>query len=632
MDYDDHYARWSYEQLLLQQPHIAYDGLWRVGWRHFVVCPALATAQTSDGEDLANWFNNNCCVITAPIEIVASCPQGAEQVPERTAEERAALVGVPRVRRNVLVDMGLVLPKQFPPFTIRFAAATVVLVTRERLNTSQEEDAQTAFTSIGYGTLNFDTDPAWDSETDAFREPGRQGDLDLLPSRRLPTCVGASLRSLLEEDEDFWIDNRNQVLASPHTDPNSLLPVTWTSSKGLSCFVEATALHPENIRTYLSIYDTVHLALPIAEQFQFTCEAMGVTPMELRKLVEMGRLKIVLPQPLDRYRPDWLSEVADNAPHGLLFSRRLAAATIADARRRIPLLYPPLGPADRYLLLHTLLTNSQKLVKADKEGQFVASLKYLSSTWAQTEWLVQSRGAMGTTAFGVGGLSAMLFEHLTGRDLRLELWGAGLKVSWAAALGSHAFPYKSDGHDYDETALCDFVASVYSPIQNLKISTVPPLALTAIADILAINNNVPVIDFAEGFSTVTISRLRKFILNISKESSDAESLESAIRSFNREVRHYENRADRLQRVDIVGLLAGVAVASGVVVNPDIARMAPLAAPILGFLLGIAIDEAPRRYEGAGAIVDFLNSVLTCRNNPDAVLIARARKDVAALKP
>ncbi|MDA8153507.1 MAG: hypothetical protein M0003_12525 [Acidithiobacillus sp.] len=631
MDYDDRYARWSYEQLLLQQPHVAYEGLWRIDWYHFIVCPNLETAKAADGSDLATWFNNNCCVIGARIEMVISCPPGAERVPERTAEDRAALIGAPRNRRDILVDMGLILPKTFPPFTIRFSDGNVVLVTKECLDLSQKEEAHKAFLSVGYGTLRFDTDPIWDSEKDDFRNLGRQGDLDLLPSRRLPTRIGSSLRLLLEEDEDFWIDNRDQVLAAPHMDPNSLLPETWQSSKHTSCFVEATALPPHNIRTYLSIYDTVHLALPIAEQFPQACEAMGVTPTELRKLVEIGRLKIVLPQPLDRYRPDWLSNLADNAPHGLLFSRRLAAATIVDARRRIPLLHPPLGPSDRYLLVHTLLANSGKLVTADKEKQLVASLKYLSSAWAQTEWLVQSRGAMGITTLGVGGLSATLFEGVTGRDLRLEFWSAGLKVSWAAALGSHAFPFKSEGHNYDETAYCDFVASVYSPIKNLNVSTVPPLALTAVEDILAIDNDVPVLDFAEEFSSVTIRRLRDFVFNISKDNLDKESLDSAIRSFNREVRHYEKRADRLKYVDIVGLLAGGLTAAGAVVNPDIARMIPLAGQILGILLRIAVDEAPRRYEDAGRIVDFLNAVLAFQSNSDAVLVARARKDVAALK-
>lgn len=637
LDDNDHYARWSYEQLLLQQPHIAFSGLWRLDWRYFVVCPTLETARTVEGKDLAKWFHNNCRVVTAPIVIVASCPPSAERVPERTAAERVALVGAPRSTRDVLVDMDLALSKHFPPFTIRpvgakFVLVTkVVLVTKEPLNASQADEAQTAFASFGYGTLDFETDPAWDSKSDAFRDQGGQGDLYLLPSRRLPTCFGSSLRSLLEEDEDFWVDNKNQVLASLHTDPNSLLPETWTSSKGLSCFVEATVLHPENIRRYLSLYNTVHLALPIAERFQLACEAMGVKPMELRKLVEMGRLKIVLPQALDRYRPDWLSEVADNAPQGLLFSRRLAAAAIADARRRIPYLYPPLGPADRYLLLHRLLTNSRKIVGADKEEPFVAGLRYLSSTWAQMEQSIQYRGAIGTTALGIGGFSAMLFEHFTGRDLRLEFWGAGLKVSWAAALGSHAFPYKSEEYDYDETALCDLVASVYSTTPNVKIRTAPPRALAAVADILVIDNDVPVLDFAENFSSATINRVRKFILKIIEDNPTTESVEAAIRSFNKEVRHYEKRADRLQRVNIIGFLAGLAVASGEVVNPDIARLVPLVGEALGFFLRTFIDKAPRRYERVGAFVDFLNSVLAGRKNPDAVLVAHTRKDVAALK-
>lgn len=631
MNYDDHYARWSYEQLLLQQPHIEFGGLWRIGWRHFVICPQFQAARTIDGEDLAGWFHNKCRVITAPIEIVASCPLGAERVPERTAAERVALVGAPRTIRDVLVEMSLALSHDFPPFTIRFGNQKVTVATKESLTSEKIEQARSAYAMLGhYGDLNFETDAAWESEKEPFRISGAQGDLDLIPSRRLPSCFGYDLRALLEEDEDFWVDNRHLVLATPHNDPNTLLPEGWASSKKLSCFVEATAFLPENMRTYLSLYDTVHLALPINTTFRLGCQAMGVTPKELHKLMEMGRVKIILPQAIDRYLPDWLSEAAERAPQSLLLSRRLAAATIVDARRRIPFLYPPLSVAERYILLHVLLAKAKDIVGSEKEPQFVQSLKHLGAVWAQVEWAVQSRGAMGSTVAGVGGLAATLFEHFSGRDLRLEFWGVGNKVSWATALGSHVFPFKSEDQGYDESALCDFAAGMYSSSLKGKSNTAPPAILAAVADLLAIDNDVPVLDFAGEFSSATISRLREFVLGLVRNNSTPEAMEDAIRSFNADVRHYEKRADRLKRINLVGILAGIVGASGVL-DPTMERIVPLVANVLSSIVGIVIEEVPRRYEGPGKIVDFLNSALAGQTNAGTVLVARTRSDVARLR-
>lgn len=629
MNYDDHYARWSYEQLLLQQPHVEFGGLWRIGWQYFVVCPRLETARTVDGKDLPGWFHNECRVITAPIEIVASCPLGAERVPERTASERAALAGAPRTLRDVLVDMSLALSRNFPPFTVRFGNQKVEVVTKESLTPEELDQARHAYAVLGHGgDLHFETDVAWESAKEPFRRAGVQGDLDLIPSRRLPSCFGHALRSQLEEDEDFWVDNRDMVLATPHNDPNALLPDGWTSSKKLGCFVEATAFLPKNMRTYLSLYDTVHIALPITTTFQSSCKAMGVMPEEIHKLMEMGRVKIVLPQAIDRYHPDWLSEASERAPQSLLLSRRLAAATIVGARRRLPLLYPPLSVAERYTLLHVLLAKAKDIVGSGKEPQFVRSLQYLGTMWTQVEWAIQSRGAMGNTVAGVGGLAASLFEQLSGRDLRLEFFGVGNKVSWASALGSHVFPFQSREHGYDESALCDFVAGMYN--FSPKSSTAPPPILAAVADMLSINNDVPVLDFAADFSSATINRLREIVLKLAGDNPTPEAMEDAIRLFNADVRRYEKRPDRLKRINMVGIFAGIAGVSGVL-DPTMERIVPLIGSILGPILDIVVEEVPRCYEGPGKIVDFLNSALAGQRNAGAVLVARTRNDVARLK-
>jgi hypothetical protein len=323
-----------------------------------------------------------------------------------------------------------------------------------------------------------------------------------------------------------------------------------------------------------------------------------------------------------------LSAVAEAAPKSMMLSRRLAAATIADARRRIPLLYPPLAPRERYALLHAIAEHAEDLVGAKQKEKFVKFVGELGSTWSGAEWAVQVKGAMGTSHLGVGMIAAAVYEQVTGRDLRIELWSAAQKVEWAAALGAHAFP--SAAHGYDEANACDLVAGLYGPTSSRLPAVAPRAALAAINDLLAIDSRVAIVDFAKEFSSSDVSRLRELVLRLARENVDPDYLAQAISSFNAEVRRYEKRPDLLKSVNVVGMFSAGAVAAGAV-DPALQKVVPLAGMLLGFVVNRIIDEIPRISGTGGRVVDFLNSALTGRVNPDAVLVARAGKEIARLK-
>ncbi|WP_437975341.1 hypothetical protein WMF11_46415 [Sorangium sp. So ce295] len=625
--YDDHYCRWSYEQLLLQQPQIQFAGLWRQGYQHYIVCPTLSTAKAAGGEDLRLWFDKQCRVVTAPVKIVEQCPAGAERVPERTCEERARLAGAPRTRRDVLVDLGLALPPDFPPFTIDDPGTDVVFVTTRKLSDTEKSQVSSAYAEMGYGVqILFAVDPSRDPQNETFRFEFGQGDIDLLPSRRLPTKYSRDLRFLMEDDEEAWAASRERLFASSDSCATELLPVAWQHSRGLSCLVDATVFAPDDIRSQLCLYDTVLLALPLENSFEENCAALGVSSEELSRLVELGRVRILLPQAIDRYPLNWLAALAERAPKSILLSRRLAAATVADARNRVPLLYPPLSPVERHAMLHMLTDQASNLVGPARAADFVQFVYELGATWAGAEWSVSSRGAMGTSHLGIGAISSAVYQQVTGRDLRLELWSAAQKVEWAAALGAHVFP--SSAGEYDESAACDLVAGIYGG--GFVGSTRSRFTLSAVSDLLALSSKVDVVDLAKEFSSADIKRLRDLIDRISRENIDPDYLKDAIGRFNAEVRHYEKRPDLLKSVNVVGLMSAGLAAAGIV-DPSIAHVVPLAGIMLGFVLNRVIDELPRHSAPGGRVIDFCNSLLTARANPDAVLVARARKDVGRIK-
>jgi hypothetical protein len=622
----DYYARWSYEALLQQQPHVKFEGLWQLDREYFVVCPELATATTMDGSDLQGWFDYSCKTAGSPVRIVAMPPHGATPVAERTASDRARRFGAPRPIRDVLIELSILLPPEFPEFTVDGLNPGAAIVTRRPLSPEEHECALRAYANLGdYLPIQFKVDPDRDLAAKKFRFKTQNGDIDLIPSRQLPREIGRTLRGLVEDDDDFWSTNRKEVLASTRTDTAFILTEEWQNRNRLACLVDAGVGQLENLRTYLSIYETVLIVAPLADYFEQTCANGGFTETEFVRLLETGRVKLLLPQALDRYPAKWLSAAAEHSPSSLLLSRRLASATILEARRRLPILYPPLNPRDRYCLLNTMISVMAKLVEPARSQDFVKFVGELGRSWSNADYFVHARGAMGTSHLGVGLIAGELYKSISGRDVRLELWHAAQKIEWATSLGAHTFP--TIAHGYDETAACDMIAGLYSPsIGNLKRTRM----LGAVSDILAIDNTVSIVDFAREFSSADIVRLRELLVRITSENLDEDFLKEAIHRFNTDVRHYERRPDLLKSVNVVGLIAAGAVAVNAV-EPSVQRFVPMAGSILGILLNRLIDELPRHSVVGGQVVDFANSMLTGRTNPNAVLVARVRKEIARLK-
>lgn len=117
---DPYYARWSYKRLLLMQPHITVQGLWKLGDWFYASCPDLDKGlKAKDDQPLQEWFNSSGRATCSLIKLSATIPQGATQVPERTVEERAMLSGEPLSVRDAYVQLSLALPKDFPKFEFK---------------------------------------------------------------------------------------------------------------------------------------------------------------------------------------------------------------------------------------------------------------------------------------------------------------------------------------------------------------------------------------------------------------------------------------------------------------------------------------------------------------------------------
>ena len=290
--------------------------------------------------------------------------------------------------------------------------------------------------------------------------------------------------------------------------------------------------------------------MPLADTFAEVLHSLGATEAELVLLAEAGRIRFLLPQPIDRYPAPLLNALAIRAPNSLLLSRTLAAATVADSRRRIPLLYPPLDITERHEVLRGL-KGSLEMLDAASRPLAAAVFKALRRIWNRHEGWIARRGGTGTSQLGAGLIIAAAVDAVLGRDLLIELSHAAAYVEWAAALGAIVFPVVSDS--YSEQGHAELCASVYSGVAEREVKVNFGQVDVVLRGILGLENDAPIADFQSAFEGEDVDRLRDIVSGIAEVNLDPEFLSHAISEFNSRVAQYEHRTEKQATHDLVGL-------------------------------------------------------------------------------
>jgi hypothetical protein len=191
-------------------------------------------------------------------------------------------------------------------------------------------------------------------------------------------------------------------------------------------------------------------------------------------------------------------------------------------------------------------------------------------------------------------------------------------------LGAHVAPHVTDSYDDQEYVKC--LASLYSGTAGNALETLQPKVLTALEGLLAVND-APLVDFANSFGGGDIERLRVILQDMVAGCGSSDDLERAIADFNREVRHYASRADRLLRVDILAFIANlVALAMGTSV-PAEATIGMILSK--GWLTSLTEDRAATNAT-VGRALDSLNAKLAGVRT-DVVPVCRMKKQLSSLK-
>ncbi|OQP58838.1 hypothetical protein A3860_39200 [Niastella vici] len=593
----------DYQTICLQQPHLKIRGIWKLDGNYFIVCPGLRKESlTMDGELFSEWFQKNK-ILTSPTLISAYIPKRATQVRPLNQIEIADLAGSPRNLTFFYYDLLLNLPKLFPKFKLQDQNGLVTVITEKELSNTEIEQFKEVLTKLNERiNIEFQVN----ASLEKFEQRLIEQPILLKPSKTI-FSRHPELRRICEEDEDFWMSQKYQLLQS---NPNSkdFMKDGWLNATS-SCLVSEYA-HPSDIRNYLTLYNTVFLRMPILEHHNSYMKSLGCTMDELLKLCHIGRIKLVLDQPLDRYSPEVWSALTMLNCNQFILSRRLAAVVVTDLRHRMPLLYPPFDIETKYELLHGLYT----FLKNKPETQEVTSLiKILCLVWGDYFESIQRLGSHGLNQSGVFHILNYMFSKHN-KDYGVEIMDTSPSVSYAAAFGANLISRNM----YNDAPLAELIANMYSGIPKDFVPGNQLFSNTAVEEIMVISKDVPLTEFASSFHSGDIDRFRKMIYDLTKHIKNENELPELVQRFNNEVKAYAYYKDAKEAFDIRGFLID---SSTAVAQTSI----PLAAYFIGRLVAV-LNRIGARNKSIRQMLDYLDSI-AASTVPDAVLVARMRRQL-----
>ncbi len=552
INHDRYYARWIYEKLVFMQPHIDFDGLWCLGDCYYIVCKSLDEKApiTTSGEPLQEWFEN-CRVMASPTFLVVSPPNGSEKITEmRTKEERIQFIGLPHNILDILNELLLYLPKNFPQFTITSKPPKLIYQIERDLSEDELNILAIAHDNLCLGLELFISSEFYKENASPYQplfDFPLLKELSLLPSRYLHFHAKDSndlIKHKYEEDEEFWIDKKADIFIKDIRNAAGIIRKEFQNTR--ACLINCSAYIPSNIRSYLSLFQRVIINLPLDGHEDATLKGLNASISDLEYLANKGKVQFIAPQSPERYNQRFLAKILDAAPDSVLFSRRLAAISIIEIRKRMPFLFPPFGSEDRLIALKYF-----NELKEHNPGHAIIDVlpECLSQSWLMQEFHINSRGAMGIAGVGVSPFISRALQKSSGKDLALEFFFASMCTEWAMALNATYFPAYEQ-----ERRFAEMCASFYSGIDSLP-GVAPEFNLYAIMnDLFMIDNDAPIADIEDICSDSVTNRLLKIIDNPDNHKNIQLRINAEIKAINSEISRFEANKQKLLTMDIAGLI------------------------------------------------------------------------------
>jgi hypothetical protein len=476
--------------------------------------------------------------------LVGDVQEHYQRIESRSSLEKSHLYGQPMNMDETINQLIMHIPRKYHPFHVDFLFSTneFKLTFKNNIVINDQDEIQLICESLGYQGYDY----IFEFNPDMADYPGKvehnsntHNNMQLAASGLIQKQFSNLLLERYEEDEDFWIRNRQSVFDGKQTEQRDRFLLPSFESNRTRCFVDASAFPRQNLRVYLTLYEQIVIAPPLNDDADYFYRMFMIRPFELRELIARGRLLFVLPQNLNRYAPQLILEIISVDPNAVIFSRRLAAATIQGIQKKSGIIGTTFSSDEQLDFLH----HCSRI----KHPEIQRLANTLSEQWQFGEFLVNKEGAVSAHRLGISNLAIKGFQS-RGKDLAIELTAASSSFEFAQGLGAHHFPF--DGDSYSEVTACQVVSGLYNGValntQKIRESELSML----LSEVLAINNDMNILELDDVLGRSQIRSIPQ-ILSEFANISESERLEK-VYLLRKELKQIENNKARLTSLDLAG--------------------------------------------------------------------------------
>jgi len=479
-----------------------------------------------------------------PAIIISHVKESFEKIPGRTAFEKSSLYGQPLNMSEFINELNIQIPKIYHPFNadIKWGTNEFKLIFKNELSENDKIEIQLICESIGFQGYEyiFEINPdISDYPGEINFTPNAHNNLQLTASGLIQKQFPRAILDRYEEDEDFWVENRLAVFSGQLGDKRKYLPSEFLEPL-TKCFVDASVFERQNLRVYLSLYEQVIIALPLAEPEKFY-RIFQINKNELSELIRRGRLLFTAAQNLSRYPKKLLLDILSVNPNSILFSRKLTASTLAGIQKKSGILRGTHSSDEQYEFLNQC-SNSD-----NQELKLIAST--LSEQWQNLELIINKQGAISACNAGLSNMLTKLYMA-RGKDFAIELHSAAMSFEFAQGLNAHHFPF--DSEQYSEVNACKSISNLYNGIQSTPKIKESELSLL-LSDVLAINNDMSVLELDDALNCTHIRSIPRIIGQYS--DLNEEDKKEKLYQLRKELHQLESNNNRLSKLDFSGYLA-----------------------------------------------------------------------------
>ncbi len=107
-------------------------------------------------------------------------------------------------------------------------------------------------------------------------------------------------------DSEYWFSNADSI----YSNKDGKEELFFVDRSNTKCYLVASSWDSNvNLRSYLLLYDTIYIALPLADRLEQFLERQHISPSEIVEMTEQGRLVVFLPNTESRYSKKLLNEI-----------------------------------------------------------------------------------------------------------------------------------------------------------------------------------------------------------------------------------------------------------------------------------------------------------------------------------